>query len=119
VYPDHDNVEVFVREKGDTVTVSDLGETLRRLDTLGMDVLDTTSLSFTAHRIAEGFGVKIHDGIILKKGQPEAVGRLVFEVLSVCNCTFRENLIIHAARASRRSAAAPISSPDAPALRVA
>ena len=34
-------------------------------------------------------------------------------------CTFRKNLIIHTARASRRSAAACISSPDAPAMRVA
>ena len=84
IYPDHDNIEVFVREKGDTVTVSDLGETFRRLDTLGMDVLDNANLAFTARRIAEGFGVTIHDGIILKKGPPEAVGHLVFEVISVC-----------------------------------
>lgn len=84
LYPDHDNVEVFVRDKGDVVVVSDLGETLRRLDTLGMDVLDTPSLFYTAHRIADGFRAGIREGVILKEGARADVGQLVFEVATVC-----------------------------------
>jgi hypothetical protein len=83
-YPDHDNVEIFVRERSNGIVVSDLGETMRRLDTLGMDVLETPNLSYTAHRIADGFGVTIRDGIILKEGPRETAGQLVFEILSVC-----------------------------------
>lgn len=37
VYPDHDNVEVFVKATEDKIVVSDLGETLRRLDSIGLD----------------------------------------------------------------------------------
>ncbi len=82
LYPDHDNIEVFVRPKEDRVFVSDLGETLRYLDTNGMDIMSTPNLLFAARRIAGGFGVEIREGILVKDGPPAAVGQLVFDVVS-------------------------------------
>jgi Domain of unknown function DUF1828 len=82
LYPDHDNIEVFVRDKGDHVFVSDLGETLRYLDTNGMDIMSTPNLLFAAKRIAEGFGASIREGVLVKDGPPETVGQLIFDVLS-------------------------------------
>jgi hypothetical protein len=85
LYPDHDNIEVFVREKGDgSLVVSDLGETLRKLDTLGMDVCSTPALMFLAERIANGLGVWIDNGVIRKDGAPAEAGEIAFAVISVC-----------------------------------
>jgi hypothetical protein len=81
-YPDHDNIEVFIRDKGDRVAVSDLGETLRYLDTNGMDVMSTQNALFAARRIAEGFGVEVRDGVLVKDGPAESVGQILFDVLS-------------------------------------
>ena len=82
LYPDHDNIEVFIRDKGDRVFVSDLGETLRYLDTNDMDVTGTPKLLFAARRIADGFGVSIHEGVLVKECQAETVGQTIFDVLS-------------------------------------
>ena len=84
LYPDHDNIEVFVRPKDGIVTVSDLGETLRSLDTLGLDVMDTPNALFAAQRIAEGFGVAIDRGILVKRGSADSVGSLVLDVILAC-----------------------------------
>lgn len=84
VYPDHDNLEVFVKDKGDTIVVSDLGETLRRLDTIGMDFQSSGMLAFQVDRITSGFEVSIQDGVIFKEGAPDAAGALMFDVLSAC-----------------------------------
>jgi hypothetical protein len=82
LYPDHDNIEVFVRSKDSLVFVSDLGETLRYLDTNGMDIMATPNLLFAARRIADGFGVEIREGVLVKNGPTEAVGQLLFDVVS-------------------------------------
>jgi len=82
LYPDHDFIEVFVKDKGETVVVSDLGETLRHLDTLGMDVVNTPKLKYAAERIAAGLQVSIQSGVIVRRGRAAEVGKLVFEVLS-------------------------------------
>jgi hypothetical protein len=84
LYPDHDNVEIFVKDKADSVVVSDLGETMRRLDTIGMDVQASGTLAYQADRIANGFNVGIKRGILFKEGAPKDIGRLVFDVVSAC-----------------------------------
>ena len=84
LYPDHDQIEVFIREHPDAVVVSDLGETLRHLDTLGMDVLTNPSRLFQTEQIVEGLDVELRNGIFFKKGPPEAVGSLMFDVLAAC-----------------------------------
>jgi hypothetical protein len=82
LYPDHDFIEVFVKDKGSQVVVSDLGETLRHLDTTGMDVRGTPGLRFAAERIAGGLGVKLEGGVLVKRGSIEDVGRITFDLLS-------------------------------------
>jgi hypothetical protein len=82
LYPDHDNIEVFVREKDGRVLVSDLGETLRYLDSLGLDIVATPNYAFAASQLATGLGVGLRDGVLHKEGAPQEVGRLVFDVLA-------------------------------------
>jgi Domain of unknown function DUF1828 len=82
LYPDHDFIEIFVRDKGDTVVVSDLGQTLRQLDTLGLDVCHTPRLNYAAKRIAIGLGVAIESGTLVKRGPSSETGRLFFDVIS-------------------------------------
>jgi hypothetical protein len=84
VYPDHDNVEIFVKDKGDTVVVSDLGETLRHLDAIGMNFQASGRLAFQVDRIASGFQVNLKDGIMFKEGSHTDAGAIMFDVLSAC-----------------------------------
>jgi hypothetical protein len=84
LYPDHDNIEVYVRQHGGRVVVSDMGETLRHLDTQGMDVCNVPNHFFAAERIAGGFGVAVTEGVLRKEGPSEQVGELVFDVLGAC-----------------------------------
>jgi len=84
VYPDHDNIEIFVKDRGDNVVVSDLGETLRRLDTVGMDIGASGKLAYQTERIASGFNVTLQSGILLKEGPRQDVGSLLLDVLSAC-----------------------------------
>ncbi len=84
VYPDHDNIEIFVKDRGASVVVNDLGETLRRLDTAGMDFSASSKLAYQTDRIAGGFGVVLHNGILLKEGPRQSVGNLILDVLSAC-----------------------------------
>jgi hypothetical protein len=39
VYPDHDNIVVYIRERESDIAVSDLGETLRHVDMMGCDIV--------------------------------------------------------------------------------
>jgi len=84
LYPDHDRIEIYVREKNGGVVVSDLGETLRRLDNLGMDVLGNRKRQFQSQHILDGLSVKIKEGVIYKDGEKEKVGELIFDVLAAC-----------------------------------
>jgi len=85
LYHDHDNVEIFIRDLGEKgVVVSDLGETLRRLDTIGLDVHTSGRLAFQTERIAGGFSVTIQNGVLLKTGAHQDVGALISDVSSVC-----------------------------------
>lgn len=84
LYPDHDNIEVFVRDREHYVTVSDLGETLRRLDMLGIDVAPSKRFHTTASRIAKNLSAAIDRGVICSSGSPRQVGGLVYSVASAC-----------------------------------
>ena len=84
LYPDHDNIEIFARPGQGRIVVSDLGETLRNLDTAGMDVCSNRNLLIAAKRLADGYGVTLEKGILLKQSSPEAVGAAVFDVISSC-----------------------------------
>ena len=84
LYPDHDRIELFIRLQGDDAIVSDLGETLRYLDTTGMQVIGYPKRQFKANRIAEGLGVQMERGIIVKRGKVTEIGLLVFDVVTAC-----------------------------------
>ena len=84
LYPDHDRIELFVRERDDKVTVSDLGETLRHLETLGMDVISNPKHWFQVQHIAAGLQVQVREGVIFKETAKENVGEAIFDVLAAC-----------------------------------
>lgn len=84
LYPDHDRIELFIRLQGKAVTISDLGQTLNYLESSGLDVIGNPIREFKAHRIAEGLGVEIERGVIVKRGNTKDVGQLVFDVLTAC-----------------------------------
>jgi hypothetical protein len=84
LYPDHDNIELFVKEVGTKVTVHDFGETLRSLSMTGMDLNSSDRMAFLVSKVSKGYGVTLEDGVLLKSGTPSQVGELVFDVLSVC-----------------------------------
>ena len=83
LYPDHDFIEVFVRERGDGwVVVSDLGETARQLDSAGIDICGDATHKYTAEKVASGLGIQIESGILIARGLPEKVGEMLFRVLT-------------------------------------
>lgn len=84
LYPDHDNIELFVKDAGETVVVHDFGETLRRLDSVGIDFDSSERTAFQVGRLAKSYGLTIEDGILLKQGNKRDVGNLMFDVLSCC-----------------------------------
>jgi hypothetical protein len=84
LYPDHDRIELFIRADGSTVTISDLGQTLNYLESSGLEVIGNSIREFKAHRIAEGVGVNIERGVIVKRGDAGQVGELLFDVLTAC-----------------------------------
>jgi hypothetical protein len=59
LHPDHDNLELFVRMRAKDATVSDLGETLRKLDRLGLDVATTKGFAHRVRQIADGYRVSV------------------------------------------------------------
>lgn len=84
LYPDHDRIELFIRLQDEDVTISDLGETLTYLEATGLVVIGNSIREFKAHRIAEGVGVEIERGIIVKRGKINKVGELIFDLVTAC-----------------------------------
>jgi hypothetical protein len=84
LYPDHDRIELFIRPDGKTVTISDMGQTLNYLENSGLEVIGNSIREFKVHRIAEGVGVNIERGIIVKRGETQHLGELIFDVLTAC-----------------------------------
>lgn len=84
LYPDHDQIELFVHEKDDKVIVSDLGETLRHLETSGMEVISNQKRWFQMQRIVTGVQVQVRESVILKESSKENVGEAIFDVLAAC-----------------------------------
>jgi hypothetical protein len=84
LYPDHDNVEIFLKDKGDRIVVTDLGETLRRLDSVGMNYLASGRLTFQVDRIASGFQVNLRDGVMFKEGPHGEASAMLFDLVSAC-----------------------------------
>lgn len=83
LYPDNDLVEVFVEEIGpDRVRVTDLGETLRHLESLGVDVLASSKRRFLLEQITRRIHVDIQRGKLEREGPVEDLGTLLMDVVA-------------------------------------
>ena len=83
LYPDNDLVEVFVEEiSPDRVRVTDLGETLRHLESLGIDVLASSKRRFLLEQITGRIHVDIQRGKLEKEGSIGDLGTLLMDVVA-------------------------------------
>lgn len=83
LYPDHDLIEIFLKQVGDKVVrATDFGETLRKLESQGIDILNSTKRLYTAEKICSGIGVKIHRGCLEKEGETARSGEIMFDLLA-------------------------------------
>lgn len=82
LYPDNDLVEVFVEELGQgRVRVTDLGETLRHLESHGVDVLGSAKRRFLLEQVAKRIHVDVRRGKLVAEGPLNQVGSLVLDVV--------------------------------------
>jgi len=83
LYPDNDLVEVFVEEIGsDRVRVTDLGETLRHLESIGIDVLASSKRRFLLEQITGRVHVDMQRGKLEKEGSVGDLGVLLMDVVA-------------------------------------
>lgn len=83
LYPDNDLVEVFVEEIGpDRIRVTDLGETLRHLESLGVDILASSKRRFLLEQITGRVHVNVHRGKLEREGPIEDLGTLFMDVVA-------------------------------------
>ena len=82
VYPDNDRIEVFVEEPSiGLVRVTDLGETLRHLLAQGFDLSRSSKRHEMAETVADGVGVKLVRGELLREGGVDKLGELLLDVI--------------------------------------
>lgn len=83
LYPDNDLVEVFVEEIAPNwIRVTDLGETLRHLESLGVDVLASSKRRFLLEQVTKRLHVNIQRGKLEREGAAEEVGSLLMDVVT-------------------------------------
>lgn len=83
LYPDNDLIEVFVEEiSPGRIRITDLGETLRHLESLGMDVLASSKRRFLLEQVTKRIHVDIQRGKLEREGPVENVGTLLMDVVA-------------------------------------
>ena len=83
LYPDNGLVEVFVEEVGaNEIRVSDLGETLRRLELMGADPLASAKGRFLIDQTAQRLHVSSEKGRIEKYGPTGEAASLMLDVIA-------------------------------------
>ena len=81
LYPDNDLIEVFAEDIGENqIRITDLGETLRHLESVGLDLLASRKRRFLLEQIAKRVHVDIQRGKIQKEGPIDTVGTLLVDV---------------------------------------
>jgi hypothetical protein len=81
LYPDNDLIEVFAEDIGENqIRITDLGETLRHLESVGLDLLASRKRQFLLEQIAKRMHVKIQRGKLQKEGPADNVGALLIDV---------------------------------------
>jgi len=81
LYPDNDLIEVFAEDiGGGQVRVTDLGETLRHLESVGLDLFASRKRRFLLDQIAKRMHIDIQRGKVQKEGPVDNVGSLLVDV---------------------------------------
>ncbi len=82
LYRDNDRIDVFVEEPSPgLVRVTDLGETIRHLQAQGFDMSASSRRRETAETIADGLGVGLIRGELIREGGVNEVGELLLDVI--------------------------------------
>jgi hypothetical protein len=82
VYPDNDFISVFIIDKGGgNIAVTDLGETLRSLDSQGLDT-STAKKRYVIEQIAHKANVTVSEGRLISEGRESTVGDLILDVVT-------------------------------------
>lgn len=83
LYPDNDLIEVYLEEVGpNIVRVTDLGETLRHLESIGLDVYASSKRQFLLEQISRRLNVNTQRGKLEKEGTAQEVGNLLMDVVA-------------------------------------
>lgn len=81
-YPDNDFIEVFIEDTpSGLIRVSDLGQTLRLLHSLGLDVDASRKRMGIAETLAAGSNVMLARGQLMREGPASEVGSMMFDVI--------------------------------------
>jgi hypothetical protein len=71
LYPDGDNIDLFVKTQGEVVTVSDLGETLRWLRSQSLSPRRSPRQDALIADVCLTHGVELYKGMLLARCRPE------------------------------------------------
>lgn len=86
LYPDNDLIEIFVEEiSGNKLRVTDLGETLRHLESVGLDLLASRKRKFLLEQISQRLHVDIINGKLEKECLPDDVGPMLIDVAATAH----------------------------------
>jgi len=86
MYPDNDLIEVFIEDiAGNRVRATDLGETLRHLESLGLDLLASRKRQFLLEQITQRIHVNVQRGKLEKEGSVDEVGTLLVDVAAAAH----------------------------------
>ena len=81
LYPDNDLIEVFAEYiGGNQIRITDLGETLRHLESVGLDLLASRKRRFLLEQITKRMHVEVQRGKLQKEGPIDNVGILLVDV---------------------------------------
>ena len=86
LYPDNDLVEIFIEELEDNaILVTDLGETLRHLESMGLDLYASRKRKFLLDQIAQRIHVQLVRGRLEKRGSKADVGAMLLDVATAAH----------------------------------
>jgi hypothetical protein len=71
LYPDGDNIDLFCKMKGETVTVTDLGETTRWLRMQSVSPRRSPKQQAIIEDICQNHGVEFYRGMVLARARPQ------------------------------------------------
>ncbi len=81
LYPDNDLIELCVEDIGEgKVRVTDLGETLRHLESQGLDLYSSRKRRFLLNQIIDRIHININNGRLEKSGDIQEIGALITDL---------------------------------------